>query len=449
MAKVGTKLTKEQRAICDEGVDYLRDESNAELLIQGAAGTGKTTLAIDLVKALVEALSQDYGEAYSVILTAPTHKAVEVLANNRIATDKQSLLFCTLHSALNITYNIDEETGAECFIRDNESKEDKLSGATLLVIDEASMLGTELLKYIETSLQNNPLLKIIYLGDIKQLPPINEASSPIFRKGIKTLELKEIVRQATDNPIIKLSTQPTLINDYKPHLVSSVGDLTIGYTYTNDERSIIRHFACHRNDTEIRYLAYTNKCVNDFNRRVRSEMYHRPHRVEIGETIIFNRPYVVSSNELYNNNEEVKIETLDDTIYTLRYPTNKKGGTNIREFKCYIANDELPILHEESINDFIEFTSYLKQRALVKRILWKDYYDVLNSFISFKHRYAMTIHKAQGSTYREVFLDLDNIRTNDRADEREKLLYTAITRASECLIIFTKIRNYVSTNIPF
>ena len=50
--------------------------------------------------------------------------------------------------------------------------------------------------------------------------------------------------------------------------------------------------------------------------------------------------------------------------------------------------------------------------------------------------YALTIHKSQGSTYDDVYIEYANILSNTRENEKLKLLYTAITRSSNKLHIF-------------
>lgn len=211
MAQDQILLTPHQRSVVTKGVAYLKEDNHRILLIQGSAGTGKTTLVHTLVSELSHELSAKKDRTYSVVMTAPTHKAVEVLRQKNSDEDNIYTEFCTLHSALRLKYSIDEDKGIEEYIPDPSIRERKLSGATILVIDEASMIGTDLLHYIDLSLEDNKLLKVIFIGDNKQLPPVNEPSyiSPIFNQGYKQLGLTEIIRQAAENPIIPSPTTST------------------------------------------------------------------------------------------------------------------------------------------------------------------------------------------------------------------------------------------------
>lgn len=434
-------LTPHQSQLMAMGVEYLADSSHRRLLIEGSAGTGKTTLIAYIIKALKEELERREGRTYSAVMTAPTNKAVEVLRSKSNGSNDIYSIYCTLHSALKLRYKINEETGQEEFVPDPSAKEDKLRGTTLLVVDEASMIGETLLGHVEDALERNEQLKVIYLGDIKQLPPVNEHISPIFTKGYERLELKEIIRQAAENPIIPLSNNIYQLNSF----VDETNADGLGYAFTKDRMRIIRYFAKHREDLGVRFLGYTNRCVEAFNNEVRREIFHDPKRIEVGETIIFDRPYeTIDEDEygnkyqrVYTNNEEVLIDQLDIAEEDVKIPWDKDGGTNKIRLKYYMVNDSFPILHEESGFLFADLLETLRRRAINRDLFWRDFFRVRDAFVAFKHRYALTVHKAQGSTYREVFMDYDDMLINQKPHEREKLLYTAITRASKHLTIIT------------
>lgn len=433
MARDNLRLTAHQQSVVVQGVNYLKGVGNRILLIQGSAGTGKTTLVKYIVEALTKELSTKVGRTYSAVMTAPTNKAVEVLRDKSNAEDDIYSEFCTLHSALRLKYSINEKTGIEEYLPDPSNRDQKLTGATLLVVDEASMIGSDLLHYIDRAIELNDLLKVIYIGDIKQLPPVNEMISPVFAQGYKYLELHEIIRQSHENPIIQLSSNIYQLNSYVNQLTSNGH----GYSFTKDMHRIIHYFASNKRDTDIRFLAYTNRRVDQFNAAVRREIFHQPRRVEEGETIIFDRPYQVDEYTRYTNNEEVLITSTETRVMTFSYPIDKDGSIRVEKLKEYWVNDSFPILHEESDYKFADIMEELRKMAIRKEIFWKDYFTARDNYVAFKHRYAITVHKAQGSTYREVFLDYDDVNLNHNTEERARLIYTAITRASERLTVVT------------
>ena len=107
--------------------------------------------------------------------------------------------FCTIHSALRLKRDIDPASGVVSFKPDPYNDNIPLDKVGFLIIDEASMVNKEILSYIE---KNTKDIKVIFIGDEGQLPPVGEPFSPVFHAEYPILELTEIIRQAEDNPII-------------------------------------------------------------------------------------------------------------------------------------------------------------------------------------------------------------------------------------------------------
>ena len=61
---------------------------------------------------------------------------------------------------------------------------------------------------------------------------------------------------------------------------------------------------------------------------------------------------------------------------------------------------------------------------------------ITSSYIEIDYGYALTVHKSQGSTYDNIYLEYNNILLNSREIEKHKLLYTAITRNINKLHIY-------------
>ena len=76
-------------------------------------------------------------------------------------------------------------------------------------------------------------------------------------------------------------------------------------------------------------------------------------------------------------------------------------------------------------------------RGKVKSQAWKDSYAVAETFQDVKYAYACTIHKSQGSTYRNVYMDFNDVLNLKLASDKEKCqsLYVIITRASHNLYL--------------
>lgn len=111
-----------------------------------------------------------------------------------------------------------------------------------------------------------------------------------------------------------------------------------------------------------------------------------------------------SNNKIYIEEERTLIS---DNIKILRKKLNKKNKKNLIDE--YIIK---PL--------WIEFDKY--------------YYE---PFANVSYGYSITIHKSQGSTYKNVFIDLKDIMKNNKLNEKKRCIYTALTRASDTLHILT------------
>ena len=91
----------------------------------------------------------------------------------------------------------------------------------------------------------------------------------------------------------------------------------------------------------------------------------------------------------------------------------------------------------ESAENNLKHFVYLLSNNCRNRLL--DYVtknEFVNSFAKFKYNHAITVHKSQGSTYKNTIINVKNIGLNSNLQEKERLFYTGITRASDLLIIY-------------
>ena len=142
-------------------------------------------------------------------MVAPTHKAVNI-AKSKLFDSKTNMEeankvinIMTIHRLLNYqSYvgQIGEKFFAKGKIDPNWSIYD------LVVVDECSMLSNQIIADIKTQLtkESNPNIKVIYVGDPAQLPPVSQTESKIFDSTIKTLTLEKIIRTSNQN-IMELS----------------------------------------------------------------------------------------------------------------------------------------------------------------------------------------------------------------------------------------------------
>ncbi len=120
--------------------------------------------------------------------------------------------------------------------------------------------------------------------------------------------------------------------------------------------------------------------------------------------------------------------------YTCSIATKVPSSLSIRR--------RIQILHEDSHAEFATFIENVRKKAIAKGegTSWTVYYEALRMFADVSYNYAITAHKAQGSTYENVFILEDDIDENRDLIERNRIKYTAYTRASKRLFIFKKVK---------
>lgn len=430
-------LTTHQSEKLEESLEIL--QRGKRLLLFGSAGVGKTYL----VNELIGRLRLRIPSTRKIYCSAPTNKAVAVVKGK--VDERPNLEFTTVHSALKIKRQVDFKTGAISFKPWYTDKYPPLKGVGLFIIDEASMLNKELLEYVEEHATKNNAI-VIFIGDDKQLNPVGEEVSPVFTAGYPEVELTEIIRQGEGNPIIDLSRNLDVIASKVDKRIDNKG-----YIFSNNLNQVVATLAAVNGTDELKYLAWTNQEVDKINKLVRQAIYGvNPNKVELEETLVFNEPY----NEEYYTNQEIKVETVEVKEKEFFYPAGKTKGVfeknttfNPIKLKYYSINakfsieaqeytDNIIIIHEDSEKEYEKLLKNLKTMCSAKVIDWKDFYDFKEGFADMKYNHAITVHKSQGSTYKQAIVNIKNLGLNKNKTERERLLYTAVTRASNLLILY-------------
>lgn len=420
-------LTPHQQYVGEQTISSIK-AGNKRVILQGAAGVGKTYLSDQLVQICKRdhTINPRYNNG-TIYVTAPTNKALSILQNK--IQPSSSIVFKTIHSALGMKLVTDGKTGVRKFVPGwtQQERGKEFNKCKMCVIDEASMVNTQIL-----GLLDELPFPILFIGDRFQINPVNELNTPVFNRNYPTFELTEIIRQGEGNPIIDLSRDIDLIFFKQPRLVDGKG-----YVYNNNLDSIIDHLAEINGTDELKYISWTNNDIDAMNDTVRKRIYGKPKRVELGEILVFNAPF----GEHYTN-KEVKVEQLD--IITDYVPIPRQDTSFINDqpvkldqikMKFYRINNNFRVVHEDSDELFKIATKYLEDNCKKFNWNWKGKYFFVEQFADITYNHAITVHKSQGSTYKQVVLNIGNINFNKNAEEKQRLLYTGITRASDLVIL--------------
>lgn len=411
------------------------EESRLVFILNGYAGTGKTTVVADFVSQFPK----------GTMICAPTHDAKDVLMSK---VDVE-VPFETVHAALGLREKINNDGTVEF----SPSGFDKLGDVRLLVVDEASMIGTKLLGYLmEASYTYH--LPIIFVGDAAQLPPVKEAYSPVFSEQFikdyqaEVFSLTKIVRQAEGNPIINASMKvrempQAIVYPEVMALLAAQENDGKGIYHLNTSTAFLHRYKDYATLNSSKILGYTNAKVAVHNKKVRA--FISPDvagsKVAIGDSIILKEPLVEGNMVLLSNNTKASVtglETVDRNVagidicsYKMTIEPESIGGT----FVIYTPHESAATLYKALTDELIRLAKSMPARSAMAGNAWRDYYAVKHMFTDWQHGYAMTTHRSQGSTFKHVLIDMRDIWTIQDSYVRNHLIYTALTRASETVSI--------------
>jgi hypothetical protein len=404
-AAIPFALSDDQEAAKEMFVNFLLNPEEQVLVLQGYAGTGKSTL----VKTLMDNMPKYLKMArvvnpsmfeYQVQLTATTNKAAEALAQIT------GMEVRTIHSFLGLRVVKDPRTGqSELFPRDHTPE-----FGYILIIDEASMIDSKLLSIIFDKTTN---CKIMFIGDPAQLPPVKYTTTPVFNAGFKTARLEKVMRQAEGNPIIQLATQfretvtTGIWTKFKPdghHIVhmdrSDFEDLIIAEFTRSDWR--------HR-DSKV--LGWRNETVLNYNHAINKQISGTPHFAE-GDYAVCNK-YVQCGKNGIKTDQMVYITTIEPDV----------------EYKGVVGN----WVTLDYMNRVFFPRSLAAKNERIKQAKAHDEISLLmeieDRWIDLRAAFAQTINKSQGSTYDKVFIDLDDVARCNLGDQIARLMYVGVSRA--------------------
>ncbi len=183
-----TKLTVHQKEIFDAITTDIKQNifsrikgdniGDYMLSLTGPVGTGKSFLTAKIVDEINRFIKErSYSNNDNIRITAPTHKAVRII-KDMLSKQGVNAECMTIHSFLNMKPFYDYITGSEKFIIDRFKNTH--SRSSLLIVDESSMISTELYKFISEAVTKGCVNTVLFIGDPYQLLPIDQEISDVF-----------------------------------------------------------------------------------------------------------------------------------------------------------------------------------------------------------------------------------------------------------------------------
>ena len=398
-------LTVDQQHAMDALNQFLCDPVETVFVLSGYSGCGKSTLVRTLIDSLpsfmkAAKLINPSHPDYQLALTATTNKAAENLG--RITGEETT----TIHSFLGLRVQTDYKTNVTTLIPKNR----EVKEGFLLVVDEASYIDSQLLNLVFSRTKD---CKIVFVGDPAQLTPVKSVGTPVFDANFTGAALTTVVRQAEGNPIVALSTKfRNTVNSGEFFKFIPDGH-NVQYLCRDDfNRKIEQEFS--RADwryQDSKILGWTNKCVVGYNHFVRNSVKGDPH-FAVGD-------YAVCNSFLSIGRKSIKTDQLVEI--TRIEPDREVHGVVGNYYQMDHDTSAFMPKTLESKNARIKQAKADNKLSLVAEI------DA--EWVDLRAAYACTINKSQGSTFNEVFIDLDDVSRCNSGDQIARMLYVAVSRA--------------------
>ena len=451
--------TVEQQHAISVFTDFISSrDSRSVMILRGSAGTGKTTLAGAIVRAMASLKQKQ-------VLMAPTGRAAKVFALNagspaytihrRIYRQKTAADL----SAFNLNVNLQHDT--------------------LFIIDEASMIANQGLT--ESAFGSGRLLddliafvygsdngcRLLLIGDKAQLPPVGEQESPALSASVLqaygmrvyAADLNEVLRQSQASGILYNATviRQMITHDaltQLPHIRLGFPDIQV---VPGDEliESLASSYSRVGIDDTI-VVTRSNKRANIYNQGIRNTVLDREEQLCRGDRLM-----VVKNNYFWGKDEQdgksgehgmAFIANGDvATVMRVRHHHELYGfqfAEITLQFPDYddfeltavtlldtltseapsLTHEQQQLLYDRMMEDYADIP--LKADR-IKKLKTDCYYNALQV----KFAYAVTCHKAQGGQWSHVYIDQGYMTDDMLTPDYIHWLYTAFTRATDKLFL--------------
>ena len=445
-----------QESLLRKVADFVSSDDEDILVVNGYAGTGKTTAISAVISVLKEFQTK-------CVLLAPTGRAAKVLSSYA------GQPAFTIHKHIYRQKSVGGDGFGQFSLAPNKDRD------TLFIVDEVSLIGIDagqqqstssfgsgnLLEDLVTFVRSGAECKVILIGDSAQLPPVGLDASPALLKdymammgGVEFAELSTVVRQQQESGILYNATMiRQMISEMEYGSgVMDVCDLQLDVAPFDDvERigggdlieKISDAYASYGEDETI-ILCRSNKRAIKYNLGIRSTVQFKEERlVRDDKLMIVKNCYQfvegIEGMDYIANGDIAKLEKISkfEDRYGLHFAEARISFPDYddQEIVAKVILDTLEsesasltyeqsnMLYQGVSEDYAHLTTKKKRYEAVRE---DKYYNALQ----LKYANAITCHKSQGGQWKCVFIDNPFWQEELTVDDL-KWLYTAMTRATE------------------
>lgn len=449
MASFGFEPTEGQRTVLYHLAAFLLSEKDSPTyLLQGYAGTGKTTLVAALVKVLPL-----IGMRYQLL--APTGRAAKVLSNY------SGKAASTIHRKI-YRFTAFPDGGFRMTRAENKSKN------TVFIVDECSMIsdeasgnGRSLLDDLVEYVFSGENCRLLFIGDKAQLPPVGIDISPAndinvlrhsFSLTVASFEMTEVMRQALQSGILYNATElRKRLNDDDTSLPLFI---TQGFTDVQridpqDFEELLQQCFNGKTSNEAVVICRSNKRANMFNQAIRARVLQEDGEIATGDKLM-----VVKNNYFWTDeSQKVSFIANGDMIELMRINNieemygfhfadveiqltdyQDEPSLSVKILMETLTSDSPALTREESERLYHsveeDYMDIPDRRERYKAMRQNPYYNALQV----KFGYALTCHKTQGGQWPVVFIDAPYLPEGEQLQTSDlRWFYTAVTRTQEKL----------------
>ena len=442
------QLSRDQLEAIDLFASFLEKDCSECLsvfILSGYAGTGKSTLTSLLNKSLRQV-------KIHTRLAAPTGRAAKVLSV--YANQKAQ----TIHKEIYFGGNALEER-----IKLTPAKNKHRN--TIFFIDEASMIPSgmhgdnDILSDLIYYIREGYRCKLVFVGDMGQLPPVGQDTSPALDEdflemsfsnlNVYSAQLKQIFRTSESSSIISNATYIRNKSIFQPPFIIE-RDKNTQSLKGNEVQERLEESIHSKGADNVVVLTLSNKQANRWNNGIRQSIHFREELIETNESLLVIRNnyfWIEPTSPLgfLANGENIRIERIirEEEMYGFQFAMVLISFPNYIEepFKevlilkdtllietAALSRDKMKELFFEIEKDYLDISIKSKR---YQKILMNPYFNALHV----KYANALTVHKAQGGQWLDVYLDGSYIPEQMKDTSYLRWLYTAATRAKQNLYL--------------